>query len=98
MSKSAKSAESSLVSPSSGETEIAFEEALARLETIVEGMETAEMPLEKLLAHFEEGARLARICQTRLAAAEVRVQQIEKNVAGDWEVRPASLAGAGDPA
>ncbi len=96
MSKSAKTTESASAAPASGETELAFEEALARLETIVEGMETTELPLEKLLSQFEEGARLARICQARLVAAEVRVQQIEKNVTGDWELRPASITGNAD--
>jgi len=61
------------------------------LESIVEDMEAADLPLEQLLAKFEEGAQLARICQTRLAAAEVRVRQLEKNLAGDWETRPIEL-------
>lgn len=75
------------------ETELPFEEALSRLESIVEGMESSELPLEQLLAQFEEGARLARVCQTRLAAAEVRVQQLERNLAGEWQTRPIELGG-----
>ena len=74
----------------------AFEEALAKLEAIVEGMETGDLPLEKLLSQFEEGAQLAKICQAQLAAAEVRVQQLEKNLAGNWETRPIQLAVPGD--
>ena len=41
----------------SGGTELPFEEALHKLESIVEAMENADLPLETLLARFEEGRR-----------------------------------------
>jgi exodeoxyribonuclease VII small subunit len=43
--------------------EVPFEEALKRLETIVESMEAQDLPLETLLARYEEGARLTALCQ-----------------------------------
>src|ERR1044072_3048577 len=58
-----------------GGKEVPFEEALKKLETIVESMESDELPLETLLARFEEGTRLTRICQTKLAEAELKIQQ-----------------------
>ena len=70
-----------------------FEEALQKLETIVEAMESGQLTLEQLLARFEEGARLARVCQTRLESAEVRVQQLEQTLGGDLVTRPATLSG-----
>jgi len=70
---------------------VTFEDALKKLESIVEAMETADLPLETLLARFEEGAQLAQLCQTRLAEAEVKIQQLEKTAAGQLIARPLSL-------
>ena len=69
-----------------------FEEALKKLETIVESMESEELPLETLLAKYEEGTHLAKLCQNKLAEAELRLQQLEKGPAGDFKLKP--LAGA----
>ncbi len=38
--------------------DLPFEEALKRLESIVEAMEAQDLPLETLLARYEEGAKL----------------------------------------
>ena len=65
-----------------------FEEAMQQLETIVETMESGELPLESLMTQFEEGTRLAKICQARLAQAETKIQLLEKNAAGDLTLRP----------
>jgi exodeoxyribonuclease VII small subunit len=57
-----------------------FEKSLQRLEKIVSHMESGELGLEESLAQFENGIKLARICQDTLANAEFRVEQlIEKN-------------------
>lgn len=68
-----------------------FEEALAKLESIVEAMEAGDLPLETLLARFEEGTRLAHLCQTKLADAELRIQQLEKTASGDLALKPVTL-------
>jgi exodeoxyribonuclease VII small subunit len=68
--------------------ELPFEEALKRLETIVESMEAQELPLETLLARYEEGARLTAVCQGKLNQAEVRIQQLEKNAKGGLSLKP----------
>lgn len=65
-----------------------FEEALKKLEGIVEAMESEELPLEALLARYEEGARLAKICQEKLAEAELKIRQLEKNAAGELKLKP----------
>lgn len=67
---------------------IPFEEAMQKLETIVETMESGELPLETLMTQFEEGTRLAKICQTKLAQAETKIQLLEKNAAGELTLRP----------
>jgi exodeoxyribonuclease VII small subunit len=68
-----------------------FEEALKKLETIVAAMEGEDLPLETLLAKYEEGTRLARICQDKLAEAELKIQQLEKTAAGEMKLKPAAL-------
>ena len=65
-----------------------FEEALKKLETIVQAMESEELPLETLLEKYAEGTHLARICQDKLAEAELKIQQLEKNTAGEMKLKP----------
>jgi exodeoxyribonuclease VII small subunit len=65
-----------------------FEDALKRLEGVVEAMESGDLPLETLLAKYEEGARLVKICQEKLAEAELKIQQLEKNAAGEMKLKP----------
>jgi exodeoxyribonuclease VII small subunit len=65
-----------------------FEEALKKLEGVVEAMESGDLPLETLLAKYEEGARLVKICQEKLAEAELKIQQLEKNAAGEMKLKP----------
>jgi len=68
-----------------------FEEALKKLEAIVEGMESEDLPLEVLLAKYEEGTQLTRVCQEKLAEAELKIQQLEKNTAGEMKLKPLAL-------
>ena len=70
---------------------VPFEEALKKLETIVEAMESEELPLESLLGKYEEGIRLAKICQAKLGEAELKIQQLEKNSAGEIKLKPVEL-------
>jgi exodeoxyribonuclease VII small subunit len=59
-----------------GTGEPSFEDALRRLSEIVEKLEDGELPLEDSLKLFEEGVRLARTSQSRLDAAERRVEEL----------------------
>jgi len=86
MSKAAKSAGST-----KGD-DLPFEDALKKLETVVEQMEGDELPLETLLARYEEGVKLAKVCQTKLAEAELKIQQLEKNAAGELTLKPLNVA------
>jgi exodeoxyribonuclease VII small subunit len=65
-----------------------FEEALQNLEAVVEAMEADDLPLETLLAKYEEGAKLVKICQEKLAEAELKIQQLEKTAAGEIKLKP----------
>jgi len=46
-------------------------------------MESGELPLETLLARYEEGVKLTKICQDKLAEAELKIQQLEKTAGGE---------------
>jgi exodeoxyribonuclease VII small subunit len=70
---------------------VPFEEALQKLEGVVEAMEADDLPLETLLAKYEEGARLAKLCQEKLAEAEVKIQQLEKSAAGELKLKPLEI-------
>jgi exodeoxyribonuclease VII small subunit len=61
---------------------------LQKLEAVVEAMETDDLPLETLLAKYEEGAKLVKVCQEKLAEAELKIQQLEKNAAGELKLKP----------
>jgi len=65
-----------------------FEEALKKLEGIVEAMEAEDLPLETLLAKYEEGTRLAQVCQAKLAEAELKIQALEKAASGEIKLKP----------
>lgn len=66
-----------------------FEEALKKLESIVEQMESGDLPLETLTARFEEGVRLVKTCQKRLEEAEVKISTLEKDASGAPTLKPA---------
>jgi exodeoxyribonuclease VII small subunit len=61
--------------------ELSFEDALARLESIVEEMEDRGLPLESLINHYQTGSDLLKICQHRLRAAQLRIQEINLSAA-----------------
>ena len=64
------------------EAEPNFEAAMDRLEKIVEQMESGKLPLEDLIVRYEEGMKLVKICQERLANAEQKIEIITRNSAG----------------
>jgi len=72
---SARKRERAEASPEPG-AETPFEASLERLTGIVEKLENGDLGLEESLSLFEEGVRLARSAQTRLDAAEKRVEEL----------------------
>ena len=56
------------------DAKISFESALTQLETIVESMESGDVPLAELLAKFEEGNKLLKVCEARLKDAELKIE------------------------
>lgn len=64
------------------DAKLSFETALTKLESIVESMESGEVPLAELLAKFEDGNKLLRVCEARLKEAELKIEQLKKSKDG----------------
>ena len=60
------------------DAKLSFETALGQLETIVESMESGDVPLAELLAQFERGNQLLKVCEARLKDAELKIEQLKK--------------------
>jgi exodeoxyribonuclease VII small subunit len=53
-----------------------FEEALTRLEKIVNELEDESISLEKSIELYEEGIELSKLCTETLEEAELRIQKV----------------------
>jgi exodeoxyribonuclease VII small subunit len=67
--------------------EMKFEEALKRLEKIVEDLESGKLTLDDSLKKYEEGVKLSRFCLKSLQSAQKKVQMLAKKGEG-WELKP----------
>lgn len=65
-----------------------LEEALARLEAIVEEIERTPPPLEELIDRYEEGMKLLAACRGKLDAAEKRIEIITRDARGNTVLQP----------
>ena len=68
------------------EIPVGFEAALSRLETIIEEMESGEMDLDKMIASFEEGQKLVKLCTEKLNEVEKKIEKLAK--ASDGSIQP----------
>ncbi|KPJ59835.1 MAG: hypothetical protein AMJ46_09375 [Latescibacteria bacterium DG_63] len=59
-----------------------FEQALERLETLVDTLERGNLSLEESIAYFEEGTQLIKECAEKLEAAEAKLQKLVSNEEG----------------
>ncbi|MDD5260618.1 MAG: exodeoxyribonuclease VII small subunit [Methylacidiphilales bacterium] len=61
---------------------LTFESALGRLEEIVAQMESAELPLDKIIDKYEEGMKLLGFCEEKLEASEKKIELLTRDKAG----------------
>jgi exodeoxyribonuclease VII small subunit len=64
------------MNPEPGISELSFEDALKRLETIVHRLESGQASLEESIELYAEGDRLRAQCEQRLASAQARIEKI----------------------
>lgn len=62
-----------------------FEESLRELESLVEQMESPELPLETIVEKYEQGMKLVSVCTDKLKAAEKRISLLTKKKSGSIE-------------
>lgn len=62
---------------------ITFETAIKRLEEIVGELEGGDIEIERALILFEEGTKLARVCQKKLSNVERRIEILKKGEGGN---------------
>jgi len=64
-------------------SDIKFEKAMTRLESIVEELERGDLNIDKSLEIFEEGIKMSRVCSKKLNEAEVKIEKLTKGKKGD---------------
>ena len=80
--------------PDAADSGPSFEDALAGLEAIVETMEHGQLPLEDLVANYEQGSSLLKHCESILTAARNRIELITLR---NQNQPPSPANPAGDP-
>lgn len=60
-----------------------FEDALQKLEEIVQRLERGELSLEDSLSCYEEGIHLSRFCHAKLEEAERKIETLVKDARGE---------------
>lgn len=68
--------------------EMKFEEALKKLEKIVEDLENGDLSLDEALEKYEEGIRLSKMCAKKLEVAKKKVEILLKSEDGSLELKP----------
>lgn len=65
------------------ETEMSYEEAVAKLEQLVNEMESDNIDLEKAMNHYEAGMKLVKFCREKLEKTEKRITRIQESMNGE---------------
>ena len=66
-----------------------FEEAMARLETIVRSIEQGEIGLEESIEQYQKGMTLIGRCRSILSDAEAKIQKLD--LADDGTLTPSPM-------
>lgn len=72
------------------EIELKFEEALERLEEIVEKLESGGLTLDESLEKFSEGVKLVKFCNKELNKAEKKIELVLREDDGFGDIVPFS--------
>ncbi len=63
-----------------------FEQAMKRLEEIVEQIERGGTSLDAMMQLYEEGARLSKQCLGHLQTTELKLKRLTKELDGSFEL------------
>ncbi len=67
--------------------EMKFEDALKKLEKIVNELENGDLTLDEALKKYQEGIELSRVCSQRLENAKKKIELLSKNKKGEFELK-----------
>lgn len=62
--------------------DLSFEEALEKLEKIVNQLESGQIKLEDAVKVYEEGIQLKKLCDKKLSDAQMKVEKLVLNKQG----------------
>lgn len=68
--------------------EVKFEDALKKLEKIVEDLESGNLSLDEALKKYQDGIELSRICAAKLESAKKKIDILVKNKKGEFQIQP----------
>ncbi|MGG3560962.1 exodeoxyribonuclease VII small subunit [Neobacillus rhizosphaerae] len=58
------------------EKKLTFEDAMTKLEQIVDKLEEGDVPLEEAILFYKEGMELSKLCHDKLKSVEEQLTQI----------------------
>ena len=73
--------------PSATDTPANYEAALVELESLVQRLESGQMPLADLLTGYRRGAELLAYCRTQLEAIESQIQVLDNGALQPWNAQ-----------
>ncbi|HAN41041.1 MAG TPA: exodeoxyribonuclease VII small subunit [Candidatus Cloacimonetes bacterium] len=76
------------MNPQEINTKISFEEAIQKLESVIDSLNNPAEPLQKLLDLYEEGVNYLNICKQRLSEAEAKVSILDQKLQEQNQTEP----------
>jgi len=67
---------------------MSFEDAMGELETIVRSLESGSAPLEDSITSYERGVALKKHCESKLRAAQEKIEKITISEDGTATTEP----------
>lgn len=67
---------------------LSFEDALTQLETIVRELESGRIKLDDAIAAYEKAVALKQLCESKLKAAQLKIEKIEIGADGEMKTAP----------
>ena len=66
-------------------TDLTYEDAKAQLDEVVLRLEDKDLPLDDMVTLWEQGERLAAVCEERLAGAKARLEALRPGSNSDLD-------------
>lgn len=68
--------------------DLSFEDALLQLENIVRELESGRIKLDDAVSAYEKAVALKQLCETKLKAAQLKIEKIEVSPEGKLATAP----------